>query len=110
MQSCRKNISNSISNAATEIFWMKQFQGEVPVVEFPTDKKRPAQRTFNAKRIDVPVPTETVNALRLLSKKTGTSFVTLMLAVFLNLFLVGLPVNRSSSRITCCRTECGRLI
>ena len=65
-----------------ESYWINQYNDEIPVVEFPTDNVRPALRSFHAKRIDVKVPDETVAALRDLSKKTNTSFVTMMLGAF----------------------------
>lgn len=66
----------------TETFWLKQYEQEVPVVEFPVDYQRPALRSFHAKRIDVTVPPQTVKALRDLGKKNNTSFVTTFLAAF----------------------------
>ncbi len=73
---------NSPEQKETESFWLNQYQGEIPVIEFPTDHPRPAIRSFFAKRIDVTVPPDLVDALRQLSKKTNTSFVTMMLSSF----------------------------
>lgn len=73
---------NSPEQLATENFWLQQYQGEIPVIEFPIDHSRPAMRTFFAKRIDVLVPPELVKSLRLLSRTTNTSFVTIMLSAF----------------------------
>jgi amino acid adenylation domain-containing protein len=96
----QNNYQKSISCVATEKFWVDQYKNDIPVLEFPTDKKRPALRTFNAKRTDITVPIAVVKKLRELSKKTGTSFVTLVLASFetflhkvtgQNEIVVGLP-------------------
>ena len=78
----QENYRHSTEQSETENYWLHQYQGDIPVVEFPNDFTRPALRSFHAKRIDVPVPAETVRALRQLSRKTNTSFVTLMLAAF----------------------------
>lgn len=72
----------SKSQSETESYWINQYTGDIPVVEFPNDHVRPALRSFHAKRIDVPVPPEIVSRLRTLGRKTNTSFVTLMLASF----------------------------
>jgi hypothetical protein len=72
----------SKSQSETESYWINQYTGDIPVVEFPNDHVRPALRSFHAKRIDVPVPPEIVSRLRALGRKTNTSFVTLMLASF----------------------------
>ena len=73
---------HSADHQEVEKYWIRQYQGEIPVVEFPIDYHRPALRSFHARRIDVAVPASTVSALRQLSKKTNTSFVTLMLSAF----------------------------
>lgn len=73
---------HSAAHQEVEKYWLDQYQGDIPVVEFPTDYPRPALRSFHARRIDLPVPPLTVAALRQLSRKTNTSFVTLMLSAF----------------------------
>jgi len=78
----QKIYQNTIEYAGTETFWLKQFEGDISQLSFPTDKARPAFRTFNANRIDVVVPEQTVADLRELAKKSNTSFVTLMLTIF----------------------------
>lgn len=96
----QNNYQKSISCIATEKFWVDQYKNDTPVLEFPNDKRRPAVRTFNAKRTDITVPVSVVKQLRELSKKAGTSFVTLVLASFetflhkvtgQNEIVVGLP-------------------
>ena len=90
----------------TESYWLNQFAEEIPQLDIPIDKLRPSFRTFNAHRIDVPVPVQTVADLRELAKKTNTSFVTIMLSI-LETFLykvtgqkelvVGLPSSGQSA-------------
>jgi amino acid adenylation domain-containing protein len=77
-----EKYQKSIACAGVEAFWLNQFDEEPPQVDFPADKKRPTFRTFNANRIEVPVPPALVNDLRELAKKTKTSFVTLMLSIY----------------------------
>jgi amino acid adenylation domain-containing protein len=78
----QNSYQQSISCGAIEKFWVDQYKNDTPILEFPTDKKRPAIRTFNAHRTDIIVPVEIVKQIRELSKKTGSSFVTLVLASF----------------------------
>ncbi len=68
--------------SVTERFWVDQYTGDVPVMEFPPDQLRPPLRSFHAMRIDVPVPTLLVKQLRDLGKKNNSSFVTVMLSCF----------------------------
>ncbi|MBL7923171.1 MAG: amino acid adenylation domain-containing protein [Bacteroidia bacterium] len=78
----REKYQGSTLQQETESYWVQQFREEVPVLEFPTDHARPALRSFHAKRLDVQVPEELVKNLRLLSRKTNSSFVTTMLSAF----------------------------
>ena len=72
----------SAENRAVENYWLEQFSGELPVVEFPTDRTRPATRSFHARRVDAPIPAEIATRLREFARQTGNSFVTLMLGAF----------------------------
>lgn len=76
-----EQYKNSFTRNATEEFWIDQYK-EIPAIDVPIDKNRPPVRTFNAERIDVAVPSATVQALREYSKKSGCSFVTVMLSSF----------------------------
>ncbi len=78
----QENYMSSELHHQTENFWIRQYEGELPVIEFPLNKARPAIRSFFAKRIDVSVPSELVSKLRQLSRKNNTSFVTTMLSAF----------------------------
>lgn len=70
------------SQNETEKFWVDQYAGDVPVMEFPPDQLRPALRSFHAMRIDVKVPTTLVKQLRELGKNNNASFVTVLLSCF----------------------------
>lgn len=90
----------------SEAYWLAQYADDIPVLDLPTDHARPAQRAFNARRIDVPLPAATAAGLRLFARKRGVSFVTLLLAAFevflyrmtgQNDLVVGLPAAGQSS-------------
>jgi amino acid adenylation domain-containing protein len=66
----------------TEQYWLAQFADSAPVVDFPTDRPRPALRTFNSARIDWDLTPELGDQLRQLGIKSGCSFMTTILAGF----------------------------
>ncbi len=45
-------------------YWLRQLAGELPVTEFPTDKIRPALKTYNGNIIRVPIDQALVNQLK----------------------------------------------
>jgi amino acid adenylation domain-containing protein len=68
--------------AATENFWLNQFAQSVPVLDFPTDRPRPAVRTFDAGREDRLLDATLVANLKQIGNQLGCSFMTTMLASF----------------------------
>jgi amino acid adenylation domain-containing protein len=66
----------------TENYWLAQFADSAPVVDFPTDRSRPALRTFNSAREDWDLNPELGDRLRQLGIKSGCSFMTTILAGF----------------------------
>jgi len=77
-----KVYSESTEIKSVEKFWIDKFENNIPVLEIPLDKSRPAIRTFNAKRIDIPVDAEVIARLRKAGMAQGSSFVTTLLAAF----------------------------
>lgn len=67
---------------ATENYWLQQFAGSVPVVDFPTDRPRPPLRTFESAREDLEISAELVSALKQLGTASGCSFMTVLLSGF----------------------------
>jgi amino acid adenylation domain-containing protein len=67
---------------ATEEYWVKQFSGSVPIVDFPVDRPRPPLRTFNSQREDWQISETLVTALKQLGTKFGCSFMTALLSGF----------------------------
>ncbi|MVN75042.1 amino acid adenylation domain-containing protein [Hymenobacter sp. HMF4947] len=65
-----------------EQFWLKEYQGEVPVVSLPTDFPRPAVRTYQSARADYPLAPELVAGLKKVGLGAGCSLVTTLLAAF----------------------------
>lgn len=63
-------------------YWLKQFEGELPVLDLPTDKPRPAAKTYNGGFIQQNTGAEFLGALKeLLQKEESTLFMGLLAAV-----------------------------
>ncbi|MDQ2097153.1 MAG: amino acid adenylation domain-containing protein [Tychonema bourrellyi B0820] len=65
-----------------EKYWLKQFSGTIPVLDLPTDRARPALRTYNGSREDWELNPDLVTNLKRLGKKAGCSFFTTLFAGF----------------------------
>jgi amino acid adenylation domain-containing protein len=70
------------ASQAVEQFWLKQYQGTVPQLSLPTDRPRPATRTYQSARADFPLAPELVAGLKQVGRHAGSSLVTTLLAAF----------------------------
>lgn len=73
---------SSKESADVENYWLKQYQGNIPAMELPLNKQRPALRTYSAKRIDVEVNPDLIDSIKKIGAKQGTSFVATFVAAF----------------------------
>jgi tyrocidine synthetase-3 len=63
-------------------YWLKQFEGDIPVLELPSDKPRPAMKTYNGRKMHVGLDAELGQGLRALSQQQGgTLFMGILAAV-----------------------------
>jgi aspartate racemase len=86
-------------------YWQKQLTGPLPVLELPTDRRRPPRQSFNGKEYRASLPSALLEPLKVLSREENcTLFVTLLTAFKVLLarytqqtdILVGIPVaNRA---------------
>jgi amino acid adenylation domain-containing protein len=85
-----------------EQYWLNQYARDIPVLDMPTIKPRPAARTFKSKRLDFQLGNDLVQSLKATGKAEGTSLVLTLLSsfeVFLHLItgqkdiVVGLPAS-----------------
>ena len=74
--------ANSSEKIATENFWIEQFSESIPVLDLPTDRPRPALRTFNSAQENYPLAADLVNNLKRLSVESGCSLMTTLIAGF----------------------------
>lgn len=76
------DFSQSAEYQRIENFWINTYKENVPVFDLPTDFPRPATRTFESGRLDYPMDSELVLAIKKMGLKAGCSFVTTLLAAF----------------------------
>jgi amino acid adenylation domain-containing protein len=75
-------FGRSAEYQAVEQFWLRHYQGPVPVLTLPTDFPRPARRTYQSARADYALPPALVASLKQLGLRAGSSLVTTLLAAF----------------------------
>lgn len=88
-------------------YWLKQFEGTLPVLDLQTDRVRPAVKTFNGKKIRTTINEELSGKLKLLNQEQGaTLFMGLLATVNVLLYhyssqedlIIGSPIaGRSHS-------------
>ncbi|MGE5613661.1 MAG: amino acid adenylation domain-containing protein [Bacillota bacterium] len=85
-----------------EQYWMSQYDGEIPVLNLPTDHMRPAVQSFNGKKLFFSIGAEEVERIRKICSGSGTTMFMLLFAAFnvlLNRYsgqediVVGIPVS-----------------
>jgi len=98
-------FADSKERQAIEQYWLKQYAKDLPVMDMPTDRPRPAARTFKSKRLDFHLDTDLVQGLKAIGKAEGSSLVLCLLSsfeMFLHLvtgqkdIVVGLPASGQS--------------
>jgi amino acid adenylation domain-containing protein len=63
-------------------YWQNQLSGELPLLNLPTDKPRPAVRSFEGESIFFTLPEPLTKQLKALSKKTGVTLYTILVAAY----------------------------
>jgi amino acid adenylation domain-containing protein len=74
--------AESAESTNTETYWLHQFSGDIPVIDFPTDRPRPPLRTFNAAREDWDLSPALTANLKQLGTRLNCSFMTVLLSGF----------------------------
>ncbi len=92
-------------HAADEAYWLGQFADDPPPLELPTDRPRPARRSFAASREDYTLDPALVAGVRRLGARRGASLYATLLAGFAGLMsrlagqshvVVGIPAAGQS--------------
>ncbi len=93
------------SLAADEAYWLSRFADGAPMLDLPTDRPRPAQRSFVSERVDHVFDAALVSAIRRMGGRRGASLFATLLAGFAGLMsrltgqaetVVGIPAAGQS--------------
>ncbi|MCY0089450.1 MULTISPECIES: non-ribosomal peptide synthetase [Bacillus amyloliquefaciens group] len=65
-----------------EAYWLKRLEGELPVLELPADKPRPAVRSFAGGSVSCTLDTETASGLHRIARDHGSTLYMVLLAAY----------------------------
>ncbi|MCP1131784.1 amino acid adenylation domain-containing protein [Paenibacillus polysaccharolyticus] len=65
-----------------ETYWLDMFQGELPVLEMPTDYPRPAVQSYDGHTLEFFLEASKTDALKQLASETGTTLFMVLLAAY----------------------------
>ncbi len=86
-------------------FWLRQLEGELPVLEITADRPRPARQSFIGSSVDLVIPQPLVQALTAIATQQHATFFVAVLAAFQVLLqryskaeeiIIGTPVTNKS--------------
>ncbi|MBK7087054.1 MAG: hypothetical protein IPH53_21360 [Flavobacteriales bacterium] len=69
-------------NEQVKRYWKELFAEPIPRVDLPTDHPRPAEKTWTATRLDIPMDLALITGLKQVATRYGSSFVTTLLSVY----------------------------
>ncbi|MEC3842290.1 condensation domain-containing protein, partial [Bacillus amyloliquefaciens] len=65
-----------------EAYWLKRLEGELPVLELPADKPRPAVRSFAGGTVSCTLDAETASGLHRIARDHGSTLYMVLLAAY----------------------------
>ena len=68
------------SRAEAQRYWLKQFASTPSDLDLPTDRRRPAVKTYASRRVDLVLPKDLTDKVKKTGAKLGASFFVTMLA------------------------------
>jgi tyrocidine synthetase III len=77
----QQQLSGDQLNAHKD-YWMKEFDGELPVLDFPTDKPRPLFKTYNGDSMIQLIDADVTQRLRTFTQQNGASLFMGLVAAF----------------------------
>ncbi|MCP5048077.1 MAG: AMP-binding protein, partial [bacterium] len=83
----RQKQTETLKNQET--YWLKEFSGEIPLLDLPLDHPRPPVQSFEGSRIDFQISVAETRSLKAIALKEGASLYMALLAV-LNILLAKL--------------------
>ncbi len=68
-----------------EQYWLKEFSGQIPVLELPTDFPRPAVQSFEGDFLDFRLDSQLTGRLKQVASETGATLYMILLAIYTTL-------------------------
>ncbi|WP_159433260.1 non-ribosomal peptide synthetase [Clostridium cavendishii] len=65
-----------------ESYWLKEFEGEIPILNMPTDYNRPLVQSFKGDSIDFTIGKEETKILREIARESGSTMYMVLLSAF----------------------------
>ncbi len=65
-----------------EEYWLKAFEGELPVLNMPTDHQRPSMQSFEGDNINFELNEELTDKLKRIAKETGSTMYMVLLSAY----------------------------
>ena len=78
----QKQRHDGSSGAEALAYWLKQFQGDVPVLELPTDRERPAMKTYAGGQLGLRFELSFLNRLKEYAAQNGATVFSTLLAAY----------------------------
>ncbi|WP_408955077.1 amino acid adenylation domain-containing protein [Natroniella sp. ANB-PHB2] len=78
----KEEFVNSQLENKQKNYWLKQFEGELPVLELPTDYTRPAQRSYEGDTITFLLPEKITSKVKRLAQKSNTTLYMVLFAAY----------------------------
>jgi amino acid adenylation domain-containing protein len=79
-----KSLASPEMNSHRE-YWLSQCQADLPVLNLPTDRPRPALKTYHGGRVSSTLPPELADELRHAARRSGCTLFMFLLSAFQNL-------------------------
>ncbi|MGE5343976.1 MAG: non-ribosomal peptide synthase/polyketide synthase [Candidatus Omnitrophota bacterium] len=73
---------NEATFQSQEAFWLRQFEGEIPVLALPVDNPRPSVQSFEGRSIGFGIDPKVTGALKKWALETGSTMYILLLALY----------------------------
>jgi len=78
----QNNIKKKRSYLSQKEYWEKEFKGEIPALDLPTNHKRPAGLSFQGKSIKFELDEEITDGIKRLATETETTLFMLLITIY----------------------------
>ncbi len=78
----QNKVQSSIDFKKQEEYWVKRFQGEIPLLDMPYDSSRPSIKSFEGDRLNILVEKELTKEINRLAEDSGATLYMVLLAAY----------------------------